>query len=170
MESFLKITITGGLLGVFLSTLLLNLFPQVWYLIKFPVCFLHEICHFLVALVLQGLPSFPSFIIKFEGRQLILGSVKCNRITSLNAFPIGIAPLLVWLIPFYLFKTGTHPFLVFAVSVYLSPEGLPSGQDLKVALFSGSALVWGFLLLLTWLSFPSLLEWFSRIKSEIFVF
>lgn len=147
---FFKTVVAGSAFGVFFSVFLREVFPQVWYLAKFPVCFLHEVCHFLVALVLGGRPSLPSFAVRFEGKKVVLGSVRCSRVTVFNAFPIGTAPLLAWLIPVCLYKTGTHPLWVFAASAYLSPESFPSGQDLKTTLSSGSALLWIPLLLLSW--------------------
>ncbi len=170
MDSLLKLIITGGLLGIPVSTILFMLSPQAWYLIKFPVCFLHELSHFLVALLLGGRPRFPSFILKFQGREVIPGTVRCERTGTFNALPIGLAPLLLWLIPIYLLKRGIDPLVAFILSTYLSPEGLPSGQDLKVALLSKSALLWGLLFLMAWLCLPTLLTWLPRIKAEVFVF
>ena len=60
-----------------------------------PVTIMHEMSHFIVALLVGGEPTGFSLWPKKEGNQWILGSVTA-RVTLLSAVPTALAPLL-WL-------------------------------------------------------------------------
>lgn len=64
-------------------------------LLVWPGTLLHELSHWLVALLLGGQPSSLSVVPVRTERGLRLGSVGVRRLRGFNALPIGCAPLLL---------------------------------------------------------------------------
>ncbi len=111
---------------------------------------LHELSHYIVALLLNGKPELPSLIPKrevyykggMEHTLWILGHVKVRNLNSFNKFFIGLAPALI-LIPsaFYIylyffdwFKYDPRNLFLFYLILYLLLyNAMPSSQDLKIA-------------------------------------
>ena len=98
----------------------------------------HELCHWLVALVLGAKPSFPSIIPKREGNTWVLGSVSASH-HILTRLPIALAPFV--LLPLGIWYAVSHSdaqggwylahIWVASTVLYAS---LPSRQDWLVAL------------------------------------
>ncbi len=74
------------------------LFP-LWYIFS---TFLHELSHYLVALILGGKPTFPTIIPKKIGGIWVLGEVRLKNPHSIVLLPAGLAPLLLLGIAYYL--------------------------------------------------------------------
>ncbi|HET9483348.1 MAG TPA: hypothetical protein VFO79_05270 [Xanthomonadales bacterium] len=64
-------------------------------LLVWPGTVLHELSHWLVALLLGGQPGSLSVVPVRTERGLRLGSVGVRRLRGFNALPIGLAPLLL---------------------------------------------------------------------------
>ena len=79
--------LSGCLLGYFANIALFRNFPRLWYVLKFPAHLLHELSHFLVALVLLARPGLPSFALEEKGNVLVMGRVRCRNLNAFNAFP-----------------------------------------------------------------------------------
>ena len=92
--------------------------------------FVHELCHFIVALILNGKPIWFSIIPRREGNMLVKGHVVCANITYYNALPIGLAPLL-GLFPLLLLDVRGG-FLECFLFITLAMSILPSSQDIRV--------------------------------------
>jgi len=111
--------------------------PVFYFLSTLP----HELAHFVVALLLGGNPSFPNFIPRRANGVWILGQVKFYA-TPLNAFPAGMAPLL--LLPLAVFVYLKLSFPVGEILTFFLIRGaFPSSQDVRVAFsFPLSAMLW----------------------------
>lgn len=81
------------------ATLVLMRIARRWLplyaLIVWPGTVLHELSHWLVALLLGGQPGSLSVVPVRTERGLRLGSVGVRRLRAFNALPIGCAPLLL---------------------------------------------------------------------------
>lgn len=64
-------------------------------LLALPGTFLHELAHWLVAVVLGGQPTSLSIVPVRTERRWRLGSVGIGRVRWFNALPIGCAPLML---------------------------------------------------------------------------
>ena len=64
-------------------------------LLAWPGTFLHELSHWLMALILGGQPTSLSIVPVRTERGWRLGSVGIRRVRWFNALPIGLAPLLL---------------------------------------------------------------------------
>lgn len=123
-----------------------------------PSTILHELAHFIVALLLGGTPTGFSIWPQRQNGRWRLGSVTAH-LTICSAAPTALAPLL-WLLPGYLIVTqGTEAFgasLRSQVQIYLAAyiclaAAVPSRQDIKVLLSNPlSILCWSALL---WLAY-----------------
>jgi hypothetical protein len=110
-------------------------------LLVLPGTFCHELCHWLVGLLLNGQPVRFTVLPKREGRGFVLGSVALANLRWYNAFFIGLAPLLLVVAALALFgwRLGGHPVLGWreAMAVFLLANllfgAVPSGQDLRIA-------------------------------------
>jgi len=138
--------------GAVLISFLLRLRKRLRGSLLFPILYLpptilHELSHFIVALLLGGKPSPPDIIPKRRGNLWILGSVRFVP-TPLNAFPSSMAP--VFLIPVSVLFFTCTPFPLNFLLAWFSLEGaLPSRQDVRIAFsYPVSAVLWLLLLLL----------------------
>lgn len=111
-------------------------------LVALPSTILHELAHFLTALILGCHPTLPSVIPRPEGRGWRLGSVSA-RITWLTAFPVALAPLLL-LPAAFLIAPHVHlqPVAQAALLPFILRACTPSMPDLKIAFssFAGNLL------------------------------
>jgi len=111
---------------------------------------LHELSHYLVALLLNGKPKLPNLLPKRQKVYIngiqhylwTLGYVEVRNPNSFNSFFIGLAPILVLVpIAFYVylyffewFEYNTQNLFLFYLSLYiLLYNAMPSTQDIKVA-------------------------------------
>jgi len=76
------------------------------YLFFLPATILHELAHLLVGIVTFAMPTKFSLIPKKDVDGYKLGSVDLKNINFFNAFPIGIAPLLLLVILYFLDKNN----------------------------------------------------------------
>lgn len=117
----------------------------------------HEASHFLTAWVFNGKPTSFSIFPKNNGNgKWTFGYVDCMNITWYNAIPIGLSPLLLFPVAFYIY---TSEFLILD-SIFLSMmlktvlglmlvgSALPSLPDLRVATKSIFGVFFYFTLLL----------------------
>lgn len=139
----------GLLLFYFLSRFKSNVIyygnPYIILIINFLTTSLHEIMHYLIALILGGRPTGFSLIPKKRKIGNLVywefGSVVAYT-NRFNAFFIGIAPILnivvayfIWKYYFFYIKPNILSILFFYfVEWVLINNGIPSKQDLKVAL------------------------------------
>ena len=93
------------------SLILIRLFSRilssgniVFFLINLPGTIIHELSHFIVGLILRGKPVKFTVIPKKTENGYIMGSVSFMNITTINALPIGLAPLTLLPIAFFGFK------------------------------------------------------------------
>jgi hypothetical protein len=104
--------------------------------------FLHELTHFVFALMLNGKPDSFSLFPKRDGNYWTLGSVEISNATWYNKMPIGLAPLSLFIFAYYL----NHLYVYYVPSrdtftdlgfifmlVILVENAIPSRQDLRVA-------------------------------------
>ncbi len=140
-----------------------------------PGTFLHELCHFVVAILFWGKPRHLTIVPHHTAENRVtLGSVTCYRLNNLNSFPIAMAPLLILLIPVFLYSRlniGVHtsPYCIILILYILFsvlPAAWPSMVDINMALTKpvGTAawLVLTYLLLSRQLSFTGLYnDWLS---------
>lgn len=119
------------------------------WLLNVPGTLLHEISHFIVAMITNGKPSKLSILpskIKISGKEYYqLGYISSNNIRWYNRFFIGFAPLLLWLPIYFL---NEYFFIVFAdnllnnilflyLIIVLVDSSIPSIVDFKQALSGG---------------------------------
>ncbi len=125
-------------MDVLYGILLLNLSRSVepiYFILQFPATVLHELMHYLFALIWGGQPSWPSFWPRRQGQQQVLGSVETRSLNLLNVWPIALAPLI--LIPIFVLQLPlfpNHPPLLqrcihAALGVSLLSGSIPSSQD-----------------------------------------
>lgn len=104
--------------------------------------FLHEMAHFIVALLLNGRPvGFSLFPVR-HGDEWMLGSVEVKNVTWYNAIPIAMAPLTLfvgayyldlWYISFLPIKTIWSDLGYIMALVVLIENAIPSMRDIQVA-------------------------------------
>lgn len=107
-------------------------------LFALPGTAVHELSHWLVALLLGAKPSFPNIIPKREGGTWTLGSVRMDPNVQ-TRIPIALAPIA--LLPFSIWYAVAHPEVTGGwdlVHVWIAgtliAASLPSRQDWLVAL------------------------------------
>jgi len=104
-------------------------------LLRLPSTLLHELAHLAVALVTFAGPTNIDIFPRRINGGWMLGCVQCERITWHNAFPVGMAPILVNLpLAWWVYRWETLSGYVLAF--LLLTAALPSGQDMKVAFCS----------------------------------
>lgn len=122
----------------------------VW-LFYFPGTFLHEMSHFLMALILGARPKFPFLFPKKDiDGSIVLGRVQTISAKWYNSFPIAIAPLSLMIVAFFFQKHYFSYFdfsflsalLYFYLLIVLIDSAIPSTQDIRVAI-SGLNLLGG---------------------------
>jgi hypothetical protein len=117
-------------------------FPFIGIVFNLMGTFLHELAHFVVALILNGRPVGFSLLPKRYGTGWILGSVEVSNARWYNALPIAMAPLSlflgayfldVWYNSMFIVKTLWRDLTYLMVLVILVENAIPSIQDFKVA-------------------------------------
>ena len=105
----------------------------IFSIITLPATFLHELSHFIVSLITNGQPVKFSLIPHKEKNGYVMGYVASRNIQFYNGAIISLAPL-IWLgIAIYMLINNLGNFLIIA---YLIEAGIPSIQDIKVAITS----------------------------------
>jgi len=120
-----------------------------YFLFVFPFVFLHELTHFIISLLMGGKPrSFKVFPKKTQ-KGISLGEVSSENINFINAFPISMAPLLLfgslffWENYFNFFGETIYSYILFVyIIVNVTISAIPSSQDIKVAMSNFGFLVW----------------------------
>jgi len=119
-----------------------------------PMTIMHELSHFMMALLLGGRPTGFSLWPRREGNRWRLGSVTA-RLTLISAVPTALAPLVWLLIGLVILnekETLSHGSLHLLAAVYLAvylcvSASIPSWQDIKVALTHPLSLfIWIFMI------------------------
>lgn len=124
------------------------------FLLGWPGVVLHEVSHLVLGLLFNAGPSRLNLIPeKNHGDgSWTLGSVAFRRITALNAVPIALAPLLLLVLAYGLFRYWHRFFPVqtlfttlglYAVMFILAYNSIPSRQDIRVACNWRSLLLYG---------------------------
>jgi hypothetical protein len=120
---------------------------------------LHELAHLTIGTLLFARPAgfsiFPTRgrIVDARGIETThwtLGSVDFRRINSVNALPVGLAPLSLAGLAYVLYRhwftwfpnTGASTLSMYAVIYILLYNSVPSGRDLRVAFRPGSCLLY----------------------------
>lgn len=105
----------------------------VFVLLRLPSTILHEISHWLVALVLGGRPSLPSFWPSWNGRGWTLGAVEFSP-SLLSAAPAALAPVLYLFPAFSLLGSTSPEWWYFLAGFLLIEAGTPSRVDFSLLL------------------------------------
>ncbi len=116
--------------------------PYVYAVIALPGVVCHEACHAFLGFISFGNVSKFSLIpTKNLDGGWTLGSVTCANIRWYNAFPVAMAPLLLFLAPigsYYLIKSMEVDYLligsVLILNMIVTHTALPSRQDFRVAI------------------------------------
>lgn len=101
----------------------------------------HEMCHLVVGWLLNGQPVSVSLMPRRQARGVELGSVGFRNLRWYNAFFVGVAPLLLLPLAWWLLKPHLGapfgPHWTNALWIYLIAclvqASAPSGQDLRIA-------------------------------------
>ncbi|TDA63654.1 hypothetical protein E0765_07410 [Sulfuricurvum sp. IAE1] len=118
-------------------------FPFLGIAINLAGTVLHELCHYVAALLLNGKPIGFSLIPRRVHDGWVLGSVESSNVRWYNAFPIAMAPVLLLGAAYYLdvwygayiVQPSLLSDLVYILAVVVLVENaIPSLQDFRVAL------------------------------------
>jgi len=113
-------------------------------IVNFPGVFLHELMHYIVALVLNGKPTrFSVFPQQIQDGGWAAGYVLFSNVRWYNAMPMGLAPLLIllaaWNLHRVLYGGGwwsdfpiVQNILYVVFEVFLIRHAIPSVADVKV--------------------------------------
>lgn len=112
-----------------------------WYqsCLEYPSTFLHELAHWIFALVFKGYPS--NFTLKpvILKDKIILGSVSAH-LNQLNGGLISLAPMWYWVIALIIIEKNMYLspsyFVLEIIAGLLLKAGTPSTQDLSLSLKS----------------------------------
>lgn len=119
------------------------------FIFYFPGIFLHELMHFIIALILKARPRMMSlYPRKKEDGSIELGRVVVRNAAWWNQFPIGMAPLFLIILAsflqryyFYFFKFNIASSMLYLyLIVVLIDSAIPSVQDIKNATSSKAGL------------------------------
>lgn len=114
-----------------------------------PGTVLHELSHLVVAGITGGKPTGFSIIPRRAGsRRWVLGSVTISRPGPISALPSGLAPLLLNVAAYFIYRQWrnwfpadlSHTLLMYATLYLFCYASIPSRQDLNVAVSSPSGL------------------------------
>lgn len=104
--------------------------------------YLHELSHLIIGFILNGKPSSMSIIPKSISKNITeLGYVRWDNLTWYNRIPIGLSPLLIIIVAYYL---DVYFFIffqqnIFTIIIYiyllatLLLNSIPSKEDLYIA-------------------------------------
>lgn len=103
--------------------------------------FSHELSHFVVAFIFNAKPTSLTLIPRKAGDVWILGGVTCRNVDWYNAFPVGVAPIVLAPLSYMLYISNFELFGIIMidnfirvfVAVVLLYSSIPSMQDIKVA-------------------------------------
>lgn len=112
---------------------------------------LHELAHLLVGILLCAKPSGFSLVPHRQGNGVQLGSVSFRGLNAFNSLPVGLAPLGLIVIAFYMLQNWMvwfTPTLLSTACMYVASfvliyNAAPSRQDLKIACGWKSILLYG---------------------------
>lgn len=117
-----------------------------FWLMALPGVILHELSHWMVAFVTLGRPGFPRFIPKKMGNVYALGRVPIHNPRWYNGGLIGLSPLLLIPLAYFIIRMGTPATITwlglwrFLLAPWLAAECLleclPSLPDLRLARLS----------------------------------
>ena len=134
-----EIALFAGIVIIALMERLKHRF-HVFALVALPSTFFHECMHFLVALASKGRPVAMSLIPHRTDDGYHLGHVQVSNITWYNAGLIGLAPLLLIPLAWWLLtqqmprRPAFWPGLIWGYLLASMVYGsLPSGSDLRIA-------------------------------------
>lgn len=149
---WLWLVLLAGLLWLFKKA---KAFAWGFVLLVFPGTLCHELCHYIVAKVLNGQPASFSLLPKRVGRHLVLGSVRIAHPRWYNLFFIGVSPLvLLWAAHWIFMKMQWASVSLVSIGLIyvvanLAYGAMPSPQDLRMAAKSpvgwvllGAGLIW----------------------------
>ena len=133
------------LLAIVLLKLKYATYSSLWLsaIINIPGTVLHETMHFLVGLVLNARPTSYDLIPRRDGNgNYVMGSVGFRNITSYNALPAALAPLILLPIGYYLniwyfdnININIFNYILYILlHTIIIENAIPSSTDFKVAL------------------------------------
>lgn len=104
--------------------------------IRLPGTVAHELCHYLVGLLLNARPTKVVLWPVRIGNRLVLGEVSFSNLTWYNAALTGMAPLLLAPVAWDLSKStgsGWHNIMMAWFEAVLLTSAIPSGTDFRIA-------------------------------------
>ncbi|HGM5506742.1 TPA: hypothetical protein ACKPYM_000732 [Stenotrophomonas maltophilia] len=145
----------GALLILLDRLLLASVVPRrLYFWLHLPWTFLHELTHFVVALLLGGRASFSNLVPKLrEDGLYALGSVEYSKVNAtFGPGLVAMAPLLNWMgaAILYFFVMDSHPLGLWTgigatlLLVGLLEAGIPSWSDIKDGQFISFCAMVGF--------------------------
>lgn len=129
-------------------------------LLFLPGTILHELSHAVFGFIFGEVHGF-SLLPKIDGSKIVLGSVQASAKFKILLLPVALAPLVWWVLLYYLFlldyipfakelpDISIHTFFLVYVCWQLLLAGRPSTTDLGVALTSIFSISGIFLLTIT---------------------
>ena len=112
-------------------------------IITLPATIMHELSHLTVSIITFGKPTKINLIPKKTNTGIVYGYVESSNITKWNAAFIGLAPLILLFFGILFFVKYLVPeqhisliLIDFYTTLMLIEGGIPSKQDIKVALNS----------------------------------
>ena len=133
-----------NILSILVVIITLYIFKRInnFYLISLltlPGTFMHEMMHLIASFISFGKPVSFTIIPKKKGAGLTLGSVSSANIRWYNAIIISLAPLLLFVIAYYLliYIQNLDDKIYFYLGLYMVANlifaGMPSSTDWKLA-------------------------------------
>ena len=112
-----------------------------FWVLAWPGTVMHELLHYVVALVTFAQPSGFSVVPKFGDNEILLGSVDCDNLNWFNRLPIALAPVLGLGVAFLALGSFTFTFTVAGcvtawVIASIAAGAWPSPQDFRVGFAS----------------------------------
>lgn len=149
-EALMLLSDRDTLLVILVTALVLLLFRLmrsrfwVFFHLTFLSTLMHELSHYIVALILNGRPSGMSIFPERNGNHYVLGKVEATNIRWYNGTAIALAPLSLFFLAFAMlphidFSRDHAASLVgkFYVTASFVQGGLPSNSDLQIAIKYG---------------------------------
>lgn len=128
-----------SIIGIHLMVRATRFSPIIYSTLMLPSTFLHESAHYITSKLLNGKPVSFSIIPRIEGKYLTMGEVGSINIRWYNAFPIAMAPLLLFpaILLLDLEQIGKIEGYVEWFKVYLAATlltgAIPSNVDFRIA-------------------------------------